>query len=109
MLIKFFHHFFNPHCDHCAHERACQTCEVLKEELANERANYKKLLDTLVEMNKPKVIEKEPEVQLPQEIAPKAISWRIRKEMLEAEDRARAAVLRREKEEVDASEKREAV
>lgn len=71
----------------------CQSCEVLKTAL--DRANYEKEQLLIRLTQKPEVVEKDPPVltQLP----PKNIPWRVRQQMLEAEDRAAAAALKKQK------------
>lgn len=83
--------------------RHCEVCEVLREQLAKserERADYlHRLLD------KPQV---EPLPQEPVEykaIQPQFIPWRVRQQMLEAEDRKKAELLGKRREEIDSLEK----
>lgn len=72
----------------------CETCEVLKEQVAYERYEKEKLLKYILE---PKA-EMQP-ASLPDEetepIRPKIIPWHIRKQMLENEDRKEAELLKR--------------
>jgi hypothetical protein len=69
--------------------RVCQSCETLKEQL--DRANYEnqRLLDKLVFT--------EPKVEIsskPVEVPIRNIPWHVRRQMLEAEDRERARLMR---------------
>ena len=70
--------------------RVCLSCEVLKVELSNERRE-KEMLLTHVLTPRPQLPEREvaPEPQVP--ITAKHVPWRVKQQMLEAEDRARAA------------------
>lgn len=88
-MSNWFHRFFNPHCSHCAEERICQSCEVLKQQV--EAANYQnnRLMDRLLEKPAPEV------PRAPMEITkPVNIPWNVRKQMLEAEDREKAKLMR---------------
>lgn len=95
-IIKYFHHLFNPHCDHCDHDKACKNCEVLQQLLTEERFEKKRLLDTLLSVTNP-VAKPEPDRTVAfEDIRPKHTPWRVKKEMLEAEDRRHAALLKAE-------------
>lgn len=110
-VVLFFHQLFHPHCTHCMEieqrkmeierltylekrneskeDAVCESCETLKLQL--EIANYEKdrLLNRLLE--KPEVVES----KAPQEMSkPRMISWKVRQQMLEAEDRKRAQIMR---------------
>ncbi len=92
-FIQFFHHILAPHCVECQeiNERnsVCPSCETLRQQLALANQNNEKLLERLLspsnnESNRP-----------PTEITmPKTISWAVRKQMLEREDRERARLMR---------------
>ncbi len=75
----------------------CQSCETLKHQL--DVVNYEKaqLLD--------KLIEKEVPIQQIQEIKynelPKAVPWKVRKELLEQEDRVQARLMRESTEKLE--------
>jgi hypothetical protein len=94
-MFKWFHHLFNPHCPDCARERAeekhCANCDVLREIIAAESYEKKQLLDKLINPVV-KEVEKEKEVDY-KELKPR-VSWAVKREMLEAEDRKRAELLR---------------
>lgn len=92
-MSNYFHRLFNPHCPHCIEERkeemVCPSCEVLKEQL--ERANHEnqRLLDKLLAEPKAEVPQKPVEISRPINIP-----WNVRRQMLEAEDREKARILR---------------
>lgn len=71
-------------------EVRCKSCETLIKQL--EIANYEKkqLLDRILE--KPTIIEKSPtnEVIIP----PRNVPWNVRRQMMEAEDREKARLMR---------------
>ena|SRR5215831_5561475 len=85
-LINWWHHITDPHCFEC---KKCDNCEVLKRILAEERINNKKLVDAILSFNAlPKEVREETKEE-PQPIKGK-VTWRMRREMLENEDKAKA-------------------
>ena len=116
-MSNWIHRLFNPHCPHCLSERVeskvCPSCETLKAQL--EMINYenKRLLDRILT---PSI--KEEVARPPVEITrPTNVPWNVRRQILEAEDREKAKLLRNapvpvedlEKELDIATEKRESV
>jgi hypothetical protein len=71
--------------------KICQTCDYLKNQLEIERQFNKVLMDKLT--NKPKTIPVQAERPEPI-IKPSFIPWRTRRQLLEAEDRRAAQVMR---------------
>lgn len=95
-MFTFFHKLFNPHCPHCLdlerENKVCQSCETLKLEMARLRDENLRLLELL--LRKP-IEEPEPNTS---ELRPlpnlnKHISWNVKRQMLEAEDKARAKLI----------------
>jgi hypothetical protein len=78
------------------HHRLCETCEVLKEQLFISNTEKAKLLEQLIELTNPAKIEATP-VEDYKPIQPKIVPWHIKKQMLEAESRAEAKILRDQK------------
>lgn len=74
-----------------AHEsKVCQSCETLKELLAAERYDKQQILNKLLREPEPVI-----ENQAPMEITrPKIMPWRVKRQLLEAEDRKKAELLR---------------
>lgn len=70
----------------------CKSCEVLKQQLEMVNQEKRDLLDTLLGVVNPKVVD-QPSVVL-QPIAPKAMLWRQRRAMLEEQDRETAKKMR---------------
>jgi hypothetical protein len=68
----------------------CATCEVLKESLALERARTSELLKIILPRSFPYITSANEDK--PESISPKQqfIPWRVKREMLEKEDRERA-------------------
>jgi hypothetical protein len=95
-MANWFHRFFNPHCPHCLNEtiesRICASCEVLRAEVARLRADNERLLSRVLE--KPEVIKDREIAPAPQAVLPKSIPWAVRRQMLEAEDREKAKLIR---------------
>lgn len=91
-MINFFHKLFNPHCPDCVEDKRCQNCDTLRSLLESERFNNKQLLNAILEQHKP--LEQEIRNETPMEIPNKALPWRIRQQMLEAEDRAKNKLIK---------------
>ena len=109
-MFKWFHHLINPHCEQCRAEKEiareirmieqeCKSCDTLRTLLAAERENNRRLLDLIVEQNTPKVEMREPVRDL-KPITPMRVPWRVRQQMLEAEDRVTAQRMKNLEEEV---------
>lgn len=73
-------------------QRPCESCETLKAELIRANKDRDKLLDQI--LKKPEETERlvAPE---PQKIESKQLSWRIKQQALEAEDRQKALTLKK--------------
>lgn len=99
-MFHWLHHLFNPHCEYCMEDEAakhyCNTCEVLKMELAAVRQERDKLLDRVLNPEENRVRVEEPEEEKPLIPLNKRtyIPFNVRRQTLEAEDRARARVMR---------------
>lgn len=91
MFIKWLHHLFNPHCPDCAHDHECKSCETLREQLAHERFEKEQLLKALLPAKEQVAAPIEEEYK---PVKPKYIPWNQRQQLLEAEDRAKARILR---------------
>ena len=87
-MIKFIHHILNPHCSECLEERVCQSCETLRRQLEIANHNNELLMNRL--FPKEESTNKEP-VEITH---PKTLSWAVRKQMLEREDRERARIMK---------------
>lgn len=99
-MLKFLHQLFNPHCLHCsnekANERICNSCLTLERQLVLANEEKKVLLDRILEMMKPEVIDRS--VPTPKPIIG-GVNWRERQRMLEAEDREKLKITNAIKEE----------
>ena len=83
----------------------CTTCEVLREQLANSESERRSLLAKLLEKNQPEPLPAPKEEEELTPIRPQFVPWRVRQQMLEAEDRRQAELLRRSKQNVEKLEK----
>jgi len=95
--MKWFHRLRNPHCPDCIAEdednKVCLSCDTLRTELAAVRRHNEQLMETLIEQFGPRQISQEQvEVKIP--IDPKTLSWRARRQILEANDKREAEILR---------------
>ena len=94
-MIKWFHHLLNPHCPHCLIEREqsehCKACDILQYEVERLRAENERLLARILHIPEP-TIERTVAPELVS-IRPRATTWAVRKQMLEAEDREKARIL----------------
>jgi hypothetical protein len=74
----------------------CKSCEILKEQLLASNQRERALLTTIESLNKPETIIKEVETpKQPVPIMPKHQMWAQKRAILEAEDRVKAAALRK--------------
>jgi hypothetical protein len=95
-MINFIHRLLNPHCLECKVEReelkVCASCEILKQQLSIMMLERDRLLTNLLvgsPVEPPNITQQEPQV-----IKPKIVPWSVRRQMLEAEDRRKAELLR---------------
>ncbi len=96
-MTNFFHRLFNPHCPDCiAAEREldhCSSCETLREQLSIANREKDKLLQALLEVNKPKT-EETRVTEKPEPLNPRYTPWRVRQQILEEQDRERAKLMK---------------
>lgn len=90
-MFNFFHRMMNPHCPQCIAERECKNCDTLRSLLEQERFEKNKLLESILQ--KP-VSEPSAPISELEEVRPKFTPWRVRQQLLEQEDRAKAKILR---------------
>ena len=86
-----------------AHERKrveeCPTCESLRTQLERVQAENARLMNHIINPPQPETPTEAP--QMPQPIPPRTVPWNIRRQMLEAEDREKAKILRRKEDELE--------
>lgn len=83
----------------------CESCETLKEQLNISNYEKKQMLETILSFTKPAVIEKEDNTRMIEPIQPRAVTWRVRQQALEENDRAKAQEIKRRQADIDALEK----
>jgi hypothetical protein len=81
----------------------CATCEVLRSSLDESNRERRDLLARLLDKANPEPSQEVKEEHTP--IQPNFVPWRVRQQMLEAEDRKQAQLMRDKKQEIDALEK----
>ena len=95
-ISEWFHHLFNPHCEHC---NICENCEYLKLQVEKLELKNEQLLQKLLHPNEPEV---KIEVKPPEPLRPRHIPWRARRQMLEQEDARAAQIMRQREKEINA-------
>lgn len=97
-FLIWIHHFLNPHCEHCRNEKfesevvVCHSCETLKTQLAIANNEKNQLLNTILSFTR-KPEESPSVIVRPENVKPGMMTWRVRKQMLEAEDKKAAELL----------------
>lgn len=80
----------------------CKSCETYKEQLALANFEKKQLLERLLFVP---VKEEPTTIAQPTPILPRIVPWKMQRQMLEAEDRATAAAMRKKEEEIQQAER----
>jgi hypothetical protein len=96
-MFHWLHHLFNPHCAECNEksyeDKVCKSCETLKEQLAIANIEKRQMLESILSLTaKPAENQSSPPVDY-EKLKPKMMTWNVRRQMLEAEDRKAAQVL----------------
>jgi hypothetical protein len=84
-------------------ELPCNTCEVLRTQLDESNRERRELLNRLLEPSKPEPSSTKKEDYIP--VRPSHTPWRVRQQMLEEEDRAKAKLMREKAVEIEKLEK----
>lgn len=96
--MNWFHKFFNPHCPDCAAERlekkVCQSCETLREQLNQVNFEKKQLLDSILQ----KPVIEQPRIETEELNKINYRPWKVKQALLEAEDRKKAELIRKNEE-----------
>jgi hypothetical protein len=77
----------------------CETCDILRMQLEKSDAERRDLLHRLLEKDRPEPPSLPTEEWKP--ITQGHVPWRVRQQMLEAEDRAKAALIKQSRENVE--------
>ena len=73
-------------------DEPCESCEILREQLHKSDAERRDLLHRLLDKDKPEPPPITTEEHIP--VTPPFTPWRVKQQMLEAEDRQKAKLLR---------------
>lgn len=92
-LVHWFHHLFDPHCTLCLEEKRCESCETLHLLLDEERSEKRKLIEQIIELTKPTPPIQEKTIENKQPIN-SHMSWKVKRQILEDEDRAKARIIK---------------
>lgn len=79
-------------------DEPCEACEILRMQLAKSDAERNELLRRLLDKDKPEPLVVDKEDLVP--ITPQFTPWRVKQQMLEAEDRKQAELLRNRQREI---------
>ena len=95
--IRFNNKSIEQEFEHRGHKeerevKICDSCETLRHQLEIANFEKKQLLDRLI-TTPPPTVERTTAPE-PQAVKPRAIPWRVRQQMLESEDRAKAKAMR---------------
>jgi hypothetical protein len=105
-MFHWLHHLLNPHCPQCQMEaidrKVCASCEVLSQQLAIANIEKKQMLETILSFSKPAENQSSPPVDY-EKLKPRMMTWNVRKQMLEAEDRKAAQVLAEQRKAAEAA------
>ncbi len=100
-MLNWIHKLLHPHCEICRDEqemeKVCNSCEVLKTQLEAVNAENRRLLSAILKDDKKSETE---QVFVPQIIHGRHTSFAVKRQMLEAEDRAKADILAKKAKEV---------
>lgn len=91
-IVNWLHHIFNPHCPHCKEDKQCMNCDLLRQLLAEERFEKNRLLAIIAPSPSTDIGRTEPAPAIPIK-QPNFVPWRIRQQMLEADDRRKAQIV----------------
>jgi len=96
-MIKWIHRLLEPHCPDCKAEREdnsiCASCETLKMQLSIANSEKQQMMNTILELSRPQVQVQPVRIEIPESIKSKIVPWAVRRQMLEAEDRAKAKLM----------------
>jgi len=70
----------------------CASCDTLREQLAIANIEKKQMLESILSFTRPAESQPSPVVDYEQ-LKPKMVTWNVRRQMLEAEDRRQAQIL----------------
>jgi hypothetical protein len=100
-MWNWIHHLFNPHCPECEEKNHCKSCEVLSLQLERTQNQLNQILQSIIQ---PRMIEQTGPVEEIQPIRQsRYVPFSVKKQMLEAESRRQAELMRDKIKEVEES------
>lgn len=84
---------------------SCASCEILRDQLEKSEVERKDLLHKLLDREKPEQSVQAPEKEEFKPIQSQFIPWRVRQQMLEAEDHKQAVLIKQSKDDIAKLEK----
>jgi hypothetical protein len=101
-MIKWLHHLFNPHCPECKEEKElhCKSCEVLQIQLERTQSQLNQILQMMIQ---PRVTETVPVEEIQPIRQSRYVPFSVKKQMLEAESRKQAELMKEKIKEVEES------
>lgn len=81
----------------------CSSCETLKQQLELSNFQNKQLLEKILHKDEPLNLIPKEELE---SIKPKLVPWHVKRQLLEAEDRERAKILKEKAEEIKSIKKK---
>ena len=93
-MLKWLHHLFNPHCEHCRMDAECKNCDSYKQQIDMLTRQNQQLLDKLIQ---PEVIIREaaPTKENKPVATTKYLPFAVRQQMLEESDRKTAELMKK--------------
>lgn len=84
---------------------SCETCDVLREQLAGSERERRELLHRLLNAGKPESVVIPQVEEMPEPVGRPFTPWRVKQQMLEAEDRKTVQLTRDKMKEIEDLEK----
>ena len=72
----------------------CEACEILRSQLDESNRERKELLHRLLDKDKTEPLPVKEQEEEPQPLKPQFVPWRVRQQLLEAEDRKKAELMK---------------
>lgn len=96
-MFKWLHHLLNPHCPDCISDReealVCKSCDILQKQLDIVNHEKRQLIDRLLNPSNVTTVASDIKVET-ESLKSKHIPWRVKQQMLEADDREKARLMR---------------
>ena len=110
-MFFWLHRLLQPHCLECQQAdleaKVCQSCEILKMQLSLVNDEKRQLLNYLIALAKSPENLPVPAAIDYEKVKPKMMTWNVRRQMLEEEDRKSAQILAEQKKRQESIDKLE--